>query len=131
MAVRLPEWLARFNRHVTNPIQGLWAGRLPPWAVIAHRGRVTGRHHRTPVLAFRTDSGFAVVLFYGPDTDWVRNLEASGGGVLVRRGRRWRVGPPQVVPGAVGRALLPWPMGWVVRLLGHPPVLRLGARAVG
>jgi hypothetical protein len=24
--MQLPQWLARFNRHVTNPIQRLWAG---------------------------------------------------------------------------------------------------------
>lgn len=127
--MRLPEWLARFNRYVTNPIQRLWADRLAPWAVIAHRGRVTGRHHRTPVLAFPTGAGFAVILFYGPDTDWVRNLEAAGGGVVVRRGRRWWVGPPEVVRGEAGQALLPWPMRWIVRALGHPPVLHLRARA--
>ena len=24
--MQLPQWLARFNRHVTNPVQRLWAG---------------------------------------------------------------------------------------------------------
>lgn len=123
--VRLPEWLARVNRVVTNPVQRLWAGRLPPLAVVEHRGRRTGRRHRTPVLAFPTPSGFAVVLFYGPDRDWLANLRASGGGVLMRRGRRLEVGEPALLRGASAEGLLPRPMVTVLRVLGHPPVLHL------
>lgn len=129
--VRLPEWLTRVNRVVTNPIQRLWAGRLPPWAVVEHRGRRTGRRHRTPVLAFPTPSGFAVVLFYGPDRDWVANLRAAGGGVLVRRGRRLAVGEPAVLRGVSAEGLLPGPMVAVVRALDHPPVLHLTVRGRG
>lgn len=29
--MQLPQGLARFNRHVTNPIQRMWAGWLPPF----------------------------------------------------------------------------------------------------
>jgi hypothetical protein len=25
--MQLPQWLARFNRYVTNPVQRMWAGR--------------------------------------------------------------------------------------------------------
>lgn len=27
--MQMPQWVARLNRHVTNPIQRLWAGRAP------------------------------------------------------------------------------------------------------
>jgi hypothetical protein len=26
--VQVPQWVARFNKYVTNPVQRLWAGRL-------------------------------------------------------------------------------------------------------
>ena len=44
---------ARFNKRVTNRIQGLYAWLVPPWAVILHRGRRSGRQYRTPLFAFR------------------------------------------------------------------------------
>jgi len=80
--------LARFNRVVTNPIQGLWAPYVPPWAVVVHEGRKSGKTYRTPVSAFVRDGVMAVALPYGDDTDWLRNLQAAGGGELRRRGRR-------------------------------------------
>ena len=37
--MQLPQWLARFNRYVTNPIQRMWAG----WAPTAGRMRRYGK----------------------------------------------------------------------------------------
>ncbi len=88
--------LARFNRVVTNPIQRLWAGWLPPFAIVEHTGRKTGRQYRTPVSAFVKGDTVTIRLPYGTDRDWVRNLVAAGGGVIRRRGRRLRVTEPQV-----------------------------------
>ena len=88
--------LARFNRVVTNPIQRLWAGRLPPFAIIEHTGRKTGRRYRTPVSAFVKGDSVTIRLPYGTERDWVRNLVAAGGGVIQRRGRRVRVTEPEV-----------------------------------
>ncbi len=83
----MPAWLPRIMDRVVNPIQWLWAPRLPPWAVIEHTGRRSGAARRTPVLGFRSGDTLAVVLFYGSRTQWIRNLEA-GGGAVVRAGRR-------------------------------------------
>ena len=41
--------LARFNKVVTNPIQRRYAGRIPPFAIVEHVGRKSGRQYRTPV----------------------------------------------------------------------------------
>jgi hypothetical protein len=51
--MQLPQWLARFNRHITNPIQRIWAGYAPT---------------------------FVILLSYGPDRDWLKNITAAGGG---------------------------------------------------
>ena len=70
--------MARINRVFTNPIQRLWAPYLPPFALLVHRGRRTGKTYRTPVTAFVSGELLAVALPYGADTDWVRNLLAGG-----------------------------------------------------
>jgi len=88
--------LARFNRVATNPVQRRWAGRLPPFAIVEHTGRKTGRPYRTPVTAFVKGDVVTIRLPYGTERDWVRNLVAAGGGVIERRGRRVRVTDPEV-----------------------------------
>jgi deazaflavin-dependent oxidoreductase (nitroreductase family) len=90
MALRLGRPLARFNRMVTNPVQGQYAWLLPPWAVICHRGRRTGRMYRTPVNAYRRGFTLAIVVLYGAESDWVRNVLA-GGGEVVRAGRTYQL----------------------------------------
>jgi deazaflavin-dependent oxidoreductase (nitroreductase family) len=88
--------VARFNKLVTNRVQGLYAWLLPPWAVILHRGRRSGRHYRTPVLAFRHDRTLVIALLYGEQSDWLRNLR-RGGGQVIRAGRSFAVHAPVVV----------------------------------
>ncbi len=83
--MRLPRWLARFNKLVTNRVMGLWAPYLPPWAVVVHRGRKTGRTYRTVLWAFPRNERLVIALTYG-DTDWSRNVLAAGGGQIVWRG---------------------------------------------
>ena len=83
----MPRWLPAINRRIVNPIQRLWAPYLPLYALIEHRGRVSGTAYRTPVLAFRRGDTLLVMLGYGDRTDWLRNLQA-GGGSIVRMGRR-------------------------------------------
>jgi deazaflavin-dependent oxidoreductase (nitroreductase family) len=94
--MKLSRRVARFNRVVTNNIQGVYAWILPPWAVILHRGRRSGRPYRTPVLAFRRDRTLIVALLYGDESDWLRNLLADGGRA-VRLGRTYELGKPRVV----------------------------------
>jgi deazaflavin-dependent oxidoreductase (nitroreductase family) len=87
---------ARFNKRVTNRVQGLYAWLLPPWAVILHRGRRSGSRYRTPLFAFRRDRTLVIALLYGEESDWLRNLRAAGGQV-VRVGRTFTVRPPEVI----------------------------------
>ena len=99
--MQLPQWLARFNRHVTNPIQRLWAGWLPTMGILEHVGRKSGKRYRTPLTVFSTDEGVAILLTYGPDRDWLKNLTAAGQGRLRRYGKTFGVTDPRVMPKAV------------------------------
>jgi deazaflavin-dependent oxidoreductase (nitroreductase family) len=91
-------WLARFHKWVTNPVLRLGATRLPRMAVIEHRGRSSGKRYRTPVMAFVEDGVFVVVLNYGTQSDWVRNVEAAGSAGVLHRGKHFRLTHPRVVP---------------------------------
>jgi deazaflavin-dependent oxidoreductase (nitroreductase family) len=99
VGIRIPRAVARFNRIVTNPIQSVYAGRLPPWAVIVHTGRRSGREYRTPVVAYTHGGKITVPILYGEESDWVRNLLAAGGGEVIRTGRRYRLDDPEIVDG--------------------------------
>lgn len=95
--MQLPQWLARFNRYVTNPIQRLWAGWLPAFAILEHVGRRSGKPYRTPLNVFSADvdgrAGVAILLTYGPNRDWLKNITAAGGGRMRRYGKTFGVAP--------------------------------------
>jgi hypothetical protein len=91
----------RFNRAIINPRVLRSAGTPGATAsVVRHAGRVSGRTYETPVGPFGLgDNGdFVIALPYGPGTDWVRNVMASGSATLVHEGRTVAVGEPEVVP---------------------------------
>lgn len=120
-----PDRLARFNRRVTNPLVGRLAGRLPPLAVVIHRGRTSGRLYRTPVMAFPDGDGFVIALTYGPDRDWVKNTRAAVGCTLVRGGREIALVDPAIAQAADGLPRLPAPLRPIVRRIGVTSFLRL------
>lgn len=127
--MRLPDRLARFNRYVTNPIQRLWAGRLPGFGLVQHAGRRSGTTYRTPVNAYRLPDGFAVLLLYGPERDWVKNLRAAGKGSIVHRGRAYDITDPMVLPASQALDFLPKGPAAVARRLKVEYVLRLTTRS--
>ena len=110
---------ARFNRVVTNPLFRPISGWVPAASLIEHVGRRSGRRYRTPVTMFNTADGVAVLLVYGPDRDWLKNLQAAGGGRVKLSGKTFAVTDPRVVPTRDAVALLkpPWR-----QLLGHTGV---------
>ncbi len=95
--MQIPQSVARFNRRVTNPIQRLWAGRAPTFGILEHVGRKSGTTFRTPLTVFTTADGFAILLTYGPDRDWLKNITAAGGGRMTRHGRTFEVTEPRLV----------------------------------
>lgn len=115
--MQLPQWLARFNRHVTNPIQRLWAGWAPTFGILEHVGRRSGKRYRTPLSVFGTDEGVAILLTYGPDRDWLKNITAAGTAEMRRHGTTIRVADPRVVPRAEAAAQVRGPMRKVLARL--------------
>ena len=81
----------------TNPVMGTFAWLVPPFAVIHHRGRKSGRAYRTPVVAFRSGTGFVVPMTYGRDVDWARNIVRAHECTVERLGHRYALQNPRVV----------------------------------
>jgi deazaflavin-dependent oxidoreductase (nitroreductase family) len=108
--MQFSERRARFNRVVTNPLFRPISGWVPMWSLIEHTGRRSGAVYRTPVSMCHADGGVAVLLPYGTDRDWVKNLQAAGGGWAKMSGKTFAVTNPRVVPTAEAIELLkpPW-----------------------
>ena len=131
--MKLSRRVARFNKAINNRVQGVYAWILPPWAVILHRGRRSGRPYRTPVLAFRRDRTLIVALLYGEESDWLRNLN-QGGGRVVRGGRTYELaGTPRVTDtGATAElARLSPPARAYCRLADKQVLLEIGEKLPG
>jgi deazaflavin-dependent oxidoreductase (nitroreductase family) len=97
VSTRLGRRMAHFNRRVTNRLTRPLARRLPGFGVVVHRGRKSGREYATPVNVFAAPGGYVIALTYGSESDWVKNVVATGGCVLVTRGRTRRLTTPTIV----------------------------------
>jgi len=131
--MKLSRRVARFNSTINNRLQGVYAWLLPPWAVILHRGRRSGRSYRTPVLAFRRGSTLIIALLYGEESDWLRNLHA-GAGKVVRGGRAFAItGAPRVLDTRAATELskLSAPARAYCRIADKQVLLELGERLPG
>jgi deazaflavin-dependent oxidoreductase (nitroreductase family) len=121
----LPSWLARLNRHVTNPALLPLARRLPYFGVVLHRGRSTGRLYRTPVNTFPDRAGYVIALTYGREVDWVKNVIAAGGCRLVHRGRTTTLVGPRILTVRERSHAIPSGIRTLLQNLGVSEVLDL------
>jgi deazaflavin-dependent oxidoreductase (nitroreductase family) len=120
----IPDAVARFNRIATNRVTGPFAGRLPGFAVVHHKGRRSGRAYETPVGVVRRHDGYAIALTYGPDRDWVKNVMAAGGCELELRGKMVQVGRPEIVHDP-DRGDMPPSVRQILRLIGVADFLHM------
>ena len=104
--MRVPRAVAQFNRRVTNPVARSLTPWLPCLGTLEHTGRKSGRHYRTPLLVFKTRDGFVILIGYGPETDWVKNVLAGGPTVLHKRGKAIALANPQIVSKAEAAPLV-------------------------
>jgi deazaflavin-dependent oxidoreductase (nitroreductase family) len=114
----IPRHVGRFNRRFLNPITRPVAGWAPGFAIVEHRGRVSGRIYRTPVNAFRIPHGVVIALTYGQGTDWAQNVLAVGGARIRRVGRSHPYANPRIVRGDQGMRIVPALVRPPLRLLG-------------
>jgi deazaflavin-dependent oxidoreductase (nitroreductase family) len=104
--MRVPRAVAQFNRRVTNPVARSLTPWLPGLGTLEHVGRKSGRHYRTPLLVFKTQDGFVILIGYGPQTDWLKNVLAGGPTVLHKRGKALALASPRIVSKAEAAPLV-------------------------
>jgi deazaflavin-dependent oxidoreductase (nitroreductase family) len=109
-------WIDRlrfFNKRVTNRITMTFAGKRV-YAIVYHVGRRSGKTYTTPVVAMPGSGGYYIPLPYGENTDWCRNIFATGGCRLVIKRRSYAVDRPRL---AEPYEALPSFPRWMYRLL--------------
>jgi hypothetical protein len=75
-----------FNKHIFNKITlAIADSGWGPFSVLHHVGRSSGRAYRTPVLASYVGETIIIPLSYGENVDWLRNILAQDGCVIVRK----------------------------------------------
>ena len=97
------------------------------YGVLVHTGRRSGAVYRTPLNVFRVPGGFAIVIAYGRESDWLRNVRAAKGGELVARRKRYTIANPRIVSTADARASLPLYGRLISRFTKSPDILFLDA----
>jgi deazaflavin-dependent oxidoreductase (nitroreductase family) len=109
-----PAAVHRFQVKYFNPLIMPLARRAPGFAIVKHRGRVSGNPYETIVTPHRRGNTLAVALGHGK-TDWVKNVLAAGEADVHLFRRDAHLVNPRVLPaGTDDRSL--------------PLIARLGAR---
>ena len=123
---RVIGWLIWLHKHVENPVMvRFFSGRSSHDALLHHVGRRSGTTYATPLTAHRSEATIIIPMPYGTETDWLRNLQAAGQGVVELEGRSFTVNEPEAVPIDEVMPLLPPPVARRVKLHDTEHALRL------
>ncbi|MEV6275125.1 nitroreductase family deazaflavin-dependent oxidoreductase [Nocardia sp. NPDC051832] len=88
----------RFNRRFTNRHNMKTAGQPGATAsVIRHTGRSSGKSYETPIGITEAGDRFVILLPYGTNPDWLKNVLAAGTAEVVHEGVTYRANEPEVV----------------------------------
>lgn len=106
--MRLPLRITKFNRDYLNKALIRLAGK-GAFVDLEHVGRKSGTVYHTPLMAFRDGDSITIVLTYGPNVQWLKNITAAGRCRLRYRDRLLTLGAPASIPASVGVQRLPQP----------------------
>src|SRR5215510_2266193 len=85
-----PNWMANILNRCSAAVHAL--GIAPNYLVTLEvRGRRSGRTNSLPVVMALVEGERYLVSMLGADVDWVRNVKAAAGNVMLRHGRREQV----------------------------------------
>ncbi len=119
-----------FNKYLLNRLmRNLANATRGPVAVVRHTGRRSGKTFETPIFAFPVVDGFVVVLTYGPEVDWYRNVLAAGHCGLRWHRKEYAIKRLEAVDKRAAWPALPLPIRFVLQLVGtqHFVKMQFGA----
>jgi deazaflavin-dependent oxidoreductase (nitroreductase family) len=128
--------LRTFVSRFVNPIlRNLARSSRGPFALLRHVGRRSGKTYEIPIMVWPVEAGFVIELTYGRKVDWLRNLQAAGGGSLRYHRREFALQKPEFIDPELGWRALP---GWtrpiltaqsrVLRMSGEREFVKLPSR---
>ena len=95
--MRVPRAVANFNRRVTNPVARSITPWIPTQGTLEHVGRKSGNRYRTPLTVFNTRDGYVILIGYGLESDWLRNVLAGGATAMRKHGKTVAVAEPRLM----------------------------------
>jgi deazaflavin-dependent oxidoreductase (nitroreductase family) len=113
-------------KHFVNPILRHAAHSAHgPFALLRHVGRRSGNQYEIPIMVWRVNDGFVIVLTYGPNTDWLRNLQAANQGSLRWHKREYVFKRPEFIDVKTAQQALPRVIKLVLGLRGAHEYVKL------
>lgn len=121
--------LRTFVKHFVNPVLRYVARSSPgPFALLRHLGRHSGKTYEIPIMVWKIADGFVIVLTYGPHVDWLRNLQAAGGGSLCWHKREYALQKPVFIDAKTAELALPPLIKNVLRMRGVHEFVKIPAQ---
>lgn len=118
--------LRTFVKHFVNPVlRNLARSSRGPFALLRHVGRRSGKIYEIPIMVWRVNDGFVIVLTYGPHVDWLRNLQAAGHGSLRWHKREYVFQRPEFIDAQAALPALPPFIRFVLGLRGVHEFVKL------
>lgn len=118
--------LRTFVKRFVNPIlRNVAHSSLGPFALLRHVGRRSGKQYEIPIWVWRMKDGFMIVLTYGHNTDWLRNLQAADQGSLRWHKREYVFKRPEFIEARTAETALPPFIKFVLRLRGAHEFVKL------
>jgi deazaflavin-dependent oxidoreductase (nitroreductase family) len=104
--MRMPRAVAHFNRRFTNPVARSITPWIPTQGTLEHVGRKSGKRYRTPLTVFNTRDGYLILIGYGLESDWLKNVLAGGPTAMRKHGKAVVVAGPRLVSKAEAETLV-------------------------
>ncbi|HET9981414.1 MAG TPA: nitroreductase family deazaflavin-dependent oxidoreductase [Ktedonobacterales bacterium] len=124
--VRSNRRLRTFVKRFVNPVLRNFArSSRGPFALLRHVGRRSGKQYENPIWVWRMKDGFMIVLTYGRNTDWLRNLQAADQGSLRWHRREYTFKRPEIIDAKTAEPALPSFIRFVLRLRGQHEYVKL------
>lgn len=124
--VRSNRRLRTFVKRFVNPVLRNFArSSRGPFALLRHVGRRSGKQYENPIWVWRMKDGFMIVLTYGRNTDWLRNLQAADRGSLRWHRREYTFKRPEIIDAKTAEPALPSFIRFVLRLRGQHEYVKL------
>lgn len=123
--------LRSFVKNFVNPIMRNFAhSSYGPFALLRHVGRKSGKKYEIPMMVWPVEGGFIIVLTYGPNVDWLHNLQAAGQGSLHWHKKDYVFKKPEFIDARTALAALPSFIKQVFKRNGARHFIRISSQLV-